>query len=188
MRLILRLLDGEGVDLRSRNRLCRRVYFSRGPNYVWHIDGYDKLKPYGIGISGCIDGFSRKMMWLEAYRTNSDPRVIAGYFMTAVIEAEGCPNMVRLDLGTENVNVAEMQKFLHHGTHPDSACVSFGPSTSNQRIERWWLTLRSQCIQFWMNLFDNMKEDGHYADTFLDKCLIQFCFQNLIQVSHVLFC
>ncbi|KAI2645776.1 Methylglyoxal synthase [Labeo rohita] len=188
VRVILRLLDGEGVDLRSRNRLRRRVYFSRGPNYVWHIDGYDKLKPYGIGISGCIDGFSRKIMWLEAYRTNNDPRVIAGYFMTAVIEAEGCPNLVRLDLGTENVNVAEMQKFLHHGTQSDSTCVSFGPSTSNQRIERWWLTLRSQCIQFWMNLFDNLKEDGHYADTFLDKCLILFCFQNLIQVSHVLFC
>ena len=32
---------------------------SCGPNYVWHIDGYDKLKPFGIAISGCIDGFSR---------------------------------------------------------------------------------------------------------------------------------
>ncbi|KAA0706551.1 hypothetical protein E1301_Tti022474 [Triplophysa tibetana] len=178
VRIILRLLDGNGVDLRSRNRLRRRVYFSRGPNYVWHIDGYDKLKPYGIGISGCIDGFSRKMIWLESYRTNSDPRVIAGYFITSVTEAEGCPARVRLDLGTENGHVADMQKFLHNS---NSLCVSFGPSTGNQRIERWWLTLRSQCIQFWMNLFDNLKEDGHYADTFLDKCLIQFCFQNLIQ-------
>lgn len=180
VRVILRLLDGEGVDLRSRNRLRRRVYFSRGPNYVWHIDGYDKLKPYGIGISGCIDGFSRKIIWLESYRTNNDPRVIAGYFMKAVTEVEGCPERVRLDHGTENVYVADMQKLLHNS---DSSCVSLGPSTGNQRIERWWLTLRSQCIQFWMNLFDNLKEDGHYTDTFLDKCLIQFCFQSIVQVS-----
>ena len=23
---------------------------------MWHIDGYDKLKPYGFPIHGCIDG------------------------------------------------------------------------------------------------------------------------------------
>jgi len=28
-----------------------------GPNYLWHVDGYDKLKPFGMAISGCIDGF-----------------------------------------------------------------------------------------------------------------------------------
>ena len=27
-----------------------------GPNYVWHCDGYDKLKPYGFAIHGCMDG------------------------------------------------------------------------------------------------------------------------------------
>ena len=26
------------------------------PNEVWHCDGYDKLKPYGFAIQGCIDG------------------------------------------------------------------------------------------------------------------------------------
>ena len=30
--------------------------FIQGPNYVWHCDGYDKLKPYGFPIHGCIDG------------------------------------------------------------------------------------------------------------------------------------
>ncbi|XP_048045693.1 uncharacterized protein LOC125267783 [Megalobrama amblycephala] len=182
VRVLLRLLDGEGVDLRSRNRLRRRVYHNRGPNFVWHIDGYDKLKPFGIGISGCIDGFSRSMMWLEAYKTNSDPRLIAGYFMDAVINAGGCPARVRLDLGTENVHVAEMQRFLTFSEdRPETDRVTFGPSSGNQRIERWWLTLRSECVQFWIDLFDKLREDGHFADTFLDKSLVQFCFLNKIQ-------
>lgn len=185
VRILLRLFDSEGVNLRARNRLRRRVYNSRGPNYVWHIDGYDKIKPYGIAISGCIDGFSRSMIWLEAYKTNNDPKIIAGYFMDAVIKAGGCPARVRLDLGTENVHVADMQRFMHfsdNGPAPES--VTFGPSTGNQRIERWWLTLRSQCIQFWIDLFDKLRDDGHFADTFLDKSLIQFCFQSTIQVSQ----
>ena len=42
---IMRELDPEGVELRKRRRLHRRRYFSYGPNWVWHVDGYDKLKP-----------------------------------------------------------------------------------------------------------------------------------------------
>ncbi len=30
--------------------------YSQGPNHVWHIDGYDKLKPFGFPIHGCVDG------------------------------------------------------------------------------------------------------------------------------------
>lgn len=52
----MKIMDPEGVELRSRHRLQRRVYVSQGPNFVIHIDGYDKLKPYGFPIHGAIDG------------------------------------------------------------------------------------------------------------------------------------
>lgn len=32
----------------------------KGPNYTWHMDGYDKLSPYGVTIHGCIDGYVKK--------------------------------------------------------------------------------------------------------------------------------
>ncbi|KAA0721248.1 hypothetical protein E1301_Tti018145 [Triplophysa tibetana] len=179
VRQLMRLLDGQGVDLRSRGRLRRRVYNSRGPNYVWHIDGYDKLKPYGICINGCIDGFSRKIIWLEANKTNNDPLVIAGYFVNAVAENNGYPQRIRIDRGTENNHIAEMQIFFREDANAE--CGTIGPSTGNQRIERWWSTLRSQCIQFWMDHFEQLKEDGHFVGSFIDKSLIQFCFQHIIQ-------
>ncbi|MEQ2313244.1 hypothetical protein AMECASPLE_039692 [Ameca splendens] len=183
VRLLMRLLDPNGVDLRAQNRLRRRLYVSRGPNYVWHIDGYDKLKPYGICINGCIDGFSRKMIWLEAYKTNSDPHIIAGYFIDAVMEYNGFPQKIRMDHGTENTYVAAMQRFLHNTENENGFdSVILGPSTGNQRIERWWCTLRSECTQFWMEHFDQLKADGYFVDSFLDKSLIQFCFLQTIQV------
>ena len=55
-RLILKSLDPVGVDRRKRRKLTRREYHSFGPNHTWHIDGYDKLKPFGIAILGAIDG------------------------------------------------------------------------------------------------------------------------------------
>ena len=58
-------LNAEGVQQRKKGKLLRRKYRNPGPNYVWHIDGHDKLKPFGFSFHGCIDGFIRKLIWLE---------------------------------------------------------------------------------------------------------------------------
>ncbi|KAF3859750.1 hypothetical protein F7725_022149 [Dissostichus mawsoni] len=83
IRRIIKLVDPQGVELRRAHRLRRRPYRCRGPNALWHMDGYDKLKPCGIAINGCIDGFSRCVLWM-AYTTNSDPKVVASYFIKTV--------------------------------------------------------------------------------------------------------
>lgn len=75
VRELLSYLDPSGVEIRKRKRLRRRQYHNKGPNYLWHVDSYDKLKPYGICINGCIDGFSRHIIWLRAGSTSSDPKV-----------------------------------------------------------------------------------------------------------------
>ncbi|XP_034051647.1 uncharacterized protein LOC117532424 [Gymnodraco acuticeps] len=104
-------LDPSGVQLRSRRRFVRRGYVTAGPNQVWHADGYDKLKPFGIAISGCIDGFSRKVMWLRSGSTNNDPGIIAQYYLQCVSEfgllpaktALWQPLTARYDLNTQMI-------------------------------------------------------------------------------------
>lgn len=59
---ILKELDPEALALRKARKLQRRTYVSPGPNPAWHVNGYDKLKPYGLPIHGCNDGFSRRIM------------------------------------------------------------------------------------------------------------------------------
>lgn len=66
IRHLLSILDPDGVQMRRRNRLRRRMYRNPGPNFLWHVDSYNKLKPFGICISGAIDGFSRMVIWLHA--------------------------------------------------------------------------------------------------------------------------
>jgi hypothetical protein len=46
---------------------------------LFHI-GYDKLKPYGFPIHGAIDGYSRKILWLELSRSNNKPEMPAKIF------------------------------------------------------------------------------------------------------------
>ena len=62
---LLRIIDSNGVDRRKRRRLLRRKYSNPGPNFLWHVDGYDKLKPYGFAIHAAIDGYSRRVLWIE---------------------------------------------------------------------------------------------------------------------------
>ena len=76
VRQVLKILDPEGVQARSRHRLRRRNYSTKGPNYLWHMDGWDKLKPFGFAVHGSIDRYSRKILLLEVCNSNNDPRII----------------------------------------------------------------------------------------------------------------
>ena len=184
VRKLLKILDPEGVDLRRKRRLIRRRYYSKGPNFMWHMDSYDKLRPYGIAINGCIDGFSRYIIWLEANYTASDPKVVGGYFISSIDELNGCPNSIRADRGTENVVVEQMQNFLHGtlGTNDTSDHFMYGRSTANQRIENWWCFLRRQCTEFWMSFFQELKQSGLFNGERMEQELIRFVFTEIIQV------
>ena len=55
LRVTVKELDPEDVSLRRRSGLHRFKYIFKGPNYKWHIDGHDKLKPFGFSVHGCMD-------------------------------------------------------------------------------------------------------------------------------------
>jgi len=184
VRNLLKIIDPEGVEIRSRKRLRRRQYYNPGPNYTWHTDCYDKLKPYGISISGCIDGFSRLILWLEAAPSCSDPRAIGSFYLNTVEALRGCPITLRFDKGTENRHIEQFQQFLRRNNTSRRPSFLYGTSPSNQRIESWWSILRKHFTQFWMDVFCQLKDDGLFSGTFLDKNLIRFCFLNIIKVIN----
>ena len=96
VRIILKTLDPEGVLLRSRHRFRRRTYSVKGPKYMWHLDGYDKLKPFGFPIHGAIDGYSRGILWLRVMCTNNDPQVIAGFYIQCIKQIGGGGSVPRV--------------------------------------------------------------------------------------------
>ncbi|KAL5468911.1 hypothetical protein EMCRGX_G030062 [Ephydatia muelleri] len=57
------VMDPIASRLRKVKRLTRRTYVNKGPNWCWHIDGYDKLKPFGFPIHACIDGCLIVFLW-----------------------------------------------------------------------------------------------------------------------------
>ena len=184
VRLALRFIDEEAVVMRQRHRLKRRKHVNPGPNFCWHIDGYDKLKPFGFAIHGGIDGFSRKVLWLKVGPTNNNPYVVALYFVRTVFDLSKLPCTVRADRGTENGQIARIQRSLRTGDDAFAGENSFmyERSTANQRIEAWWSILRKQCTNFWINKFKDMQSASllDVSDPFQKEAL-RFSFMNLIQ-------
>ena len=138
VRRIVKNLDPVGVESRSRKRFRRRRYVAPGPNVIWHIDGYDKLKPYGFCIHGAIDGYSRRILWLEVGSTNNDPMVTVQYYIDCVRQLGSFPRVVRGDCGAENIHIAAVQRFLRRNCQDNLArekSFLYGKSVANQRIE-----------------------------------------------------
>ncbi|KAI7789248.1 hypothetical protein IRJ41_004186 [Triplophysa rosa] len=179
----LRRLNPSGVHLRQRHKFVRRGYFTAGPNQVWHVDGYDKLKPFGIAISGCIDGFSRKVMWLCSGSSNNDPGIIAQYYVKCVSDF-GLPARLRTDCGTENGTMAAIHCALRAEHTDDFAGAQshmYGTSTANQRIESWWSFFRKQRTKFWIELFSDLRERHLFNGSHEHKCLLRYVFLGILQ-------
>jgi hypothetical protein len=182
---VLSQLDPEGCLQRRCKKLRRRTYSNKGPNFLWHADGYDKLKPYGFPIHGCIDGYSRRVLWLKVGTSNNNPSVVAFHFLSAVEELKGTPSILHCDLGTENSHLAFLQPFLRRNG-PDSYAgehsFRYGRSVSNQRIEAWWSQLKKSFTEWWIELFQEMQNCGLFDETNdIHRDCLRFCFMHLIQ-------
>ena len=170
--------DPEGVSARKAHRLKRRVYKNPGPNYSWHLDGYDKLKPWGFPIHGCIDGYSRRILWLKVTRSNNLPENPARYYLDTVAELEGVPVEIVTDLGTENGLVASMQSYFRE----NADAHRYVASPRNQRIEGWWSFFCKNRMSWWRAFFQDLECHGVIDNTVeMNKECLWYCFSRLLQ-------
>ncbi|XP_069109274.1 uncharacterized protein [Argopecten irradians] len=181
----MREVDPDGIELRRRRRIERRVYTSIGPNHTWHVDGYDKMKPFGFAIHGCIDGYSRKVMWLTVGPSNNDPRIVATNFVLCVNRFKGCPMVLQTDPGTENVIMGGIQcVFRHDADDCFSGIDSFRVSRSvfNQRIEAWWSLLRRRQTHSWIAMLKDLESMGNFHRGNVNEMYsLRYCLMPLIQ-------
>ena len=182
---IMKEADPEGVESRSRYRLKRSQYTVPGPNYLWHADGHDKLKRFGFAIYECIDGFSKKVLWLHVAASNNDPEIIAHYYLTFIEKFEFLPTLMRTDHGTEAGLMQDLHmalRYHHKDEHAGKKSFLMGKSTHNQRIESYWRQLRQHMGDFYINFFKQMECENllNISNIIHIKCL-RYCFGDLLK-------
>ena len=150
---ILREGDPAGTLIRKSRYIKQRVYTSHGSNHTWHADSNNKLKLYGFSLHGCVDGFSRKVLWLKLTRSNNIPIVPASYFLKIDSKWNLVPDILRTDCENENCFLAGIQCKLANNTDAHRYY-------HNQRIEHGWSHFKWISLSWTIDFFKDLVATG----------------------------
>ena len=185
-------LDPEGLEARSLQRKKKKPkgqFTSEGPLWVASLDGHDKLCGYQnstfpLGVYGCIDTFSRKILFLFVCHSNSNPLVVGKMYLQYLFEAEMLPRNLRVDRGTETGKMATIHVYLlnkHEDMNDPTDAIIYGPSTSN-KIERWWRELHERLEKFFKEQLTILLRGREYEPhSALDRQLLAYVFIPVVQ-------
>ena len=180
VRSSLTRVDPENTALRWACVITRRVYSVQGPNSLWHIDGNHALIRWKLVVHGCIDGFSRRIIYLLC-ANNNHAETVANAF-TAATEEFDWPSRVRGDHGGENTQVASLMVRVRG---EDRGSFIAGPSTRNQRIERLWREVLRCCLFLFYCIFYALEESGNLdLNNNLDMFILHYTYQP--RINHAL--
>ncbi|THU94651.1 hypothetical protein K435DRAFT_899425 [Dendrothele bispora CBS 962.96] len=137
------------VRRRIRRRLKCRRFWAAGVNDVWCLDQHDKLKRYGLALHICVDPFTGKFKWLRVWWTNSNPRLIFGYYLDRVKKDGYIPLVTQSDPGPENFCIAKGHSFIRQSL--DSQLQGtlqhrYMKEKNNLPPEIAWSGLRRDCV------------------------------------------
>lgn len=117
IRRVLGKIDPEGVRRRKKRTEKKKFQYDvKGPRSLYHLDAHEKLaKGWGIWIHGCIDGYSRYIVYLKV-STNKLAEVVRKIFLEGMAEC-GWASRCRWDRGKENLGAILEQ--VNHCWDPD---------------------------------------------------------------------
>jgi hypothetical protein len=159
---IVKQLDTVGLQCRTNDLNRKRgEYIVPGPNFIWSIDGHDKLAEWGFQIYGCIDAYSRNIIWLYVGISNRTSQSVLRQYTTTCSTLGFQPRIVRSDRGKETLLCAEVHFALARMMQDNpnfkiGDCWFYGTSTGNQRIESWWAQLEKSQLYRWRVSFNHM--------------------------------
>ena len=97
--------DGlEERNIQKKKKKKKQPFKSDGSLHVISLDGHDKLCGYQnwtflLGVYGCLDTFSRKMLFDQVLFSNSDPKVIGKRYLKFLFDTNELPNKLRVEEG-----------------------------------------------------------------------------------------
>jgi hypothetical protein len=198
VRQALQILDNHNMTQRTPGMRRKRQenYIVPGPDWLWCLDGHDKLARYGIEIYGSVDAYSRKIIWFYVGVSNRTQVSVLHQYLHTIKTLGYCPNYLRTDRGRETPMMADAHYYLYHTAclHDDTIsdeafdnicfadCYLFGKSTGNVKIEGLWGQLIIGQTEQWMLYFPKLEAEGWWRDDLVcDTVILIYIFIPIIR-------
>jgi hypothetical protein len=186
IRSCLKQLDPEGHRARAKQAAKTSFEYNvPGPRSLYHADGHEKIaKLWGIWIHGCIDGYSRYIVYLVA-ASDKLATTVRDIFVEAC-DREGWPSRGRWDKGSEN-RLAILALIDHHydEARPETltrGSAITGRSVQNCRIEYLWRFVKTHVSSKFRATFFEMQRRGLLnPNSEIDLFYLQFVFLPIVQ-------
>jgi hypothetical protein len=138
---VYRSLNPDAIKQRRQDlQRAHGEYIVPGPNFIWSLNGHDKLKPFGIEVYTCIDAYSRYIIWIYVGITNATAISCFTQYLQVLKDIKVAPKFIRSDRGGETVMMAQAHFKLQRESEPAlqfQEYYLYGTSKANHRIEAW---------------------------------------------------
>jgi len=198
VREALQALDAYGVISRTPEMKKKRQdnYVVPGPDWLWCLDGHDKLSRFGIEIYACVDAFSRKIIWFFVGSSNRTQVSVLRQYLHTVKAIGYCPNFLRTDKGRETPMMADAHYFLYYTacfndpSIPDDVfdqisftdCYIYGKSTGNTKVEGLWNQMINGITEQWILFFSALEKATWFREDLpCDQVILIFIFMPILQ-------
>jgi hypothetical protein len=136
----------------------RPPYNPHGPDWVWHIDGHDKMNHWGIQIYFAVDAYSRFIIWWYVGIENRTRLSVAKQYLETLRKVNTLAKTIQSDRGGEVPIAANVHyEFRKRSCTPDELealefddCWIYGTSKMNSRVEKLWNHLSQSSTRRWV--------------------------------------
>lgn len=140
------------------------------------VNIYFPIYRWGFVIHGCIDGYSRLIIYLKC-ETSIQAEPVVTLFAESV-NCYGLSSRVRSDHGYENILVAFLMntiRGLNRGSHIT------GKSVHNQRIERLWVDVfKEVCDSVYSEIYALENENLMDVNNLVHRFCVQYVYKKVI--------
>jgi hypothetical protein len=150
---IVKELDPIGLQRCTNDMQCHyEEFIVPSPDYIWSLDGHDKLLDWGIEIYAAIDAYSRFIIWIYVGVSNRTEQSVAVQYNSTIAQTGYHPRILRTNLGKETLLMLEIHFSVARTSELGiklEECYYYSTSRKNQRIELWWSQLERSCLWRW---------------------------------------
>ncbi|QRV92822.1 hypothetical protein RhiJN_20840 [Ceratobasidium sp. AG-Ba] len=165
----------------------RGVFKCPGSSYLWAIDQHDKWQRFYLWLHIGVDTYSSYILWMKVWWTNSNPRLIASYYLDAAEDLGGVPRLTESDPGSENFGVANSQSTLRQMVDPTLTGTmqhhwARGNGHMNIKPEIAWSVWRRYGAPSYEDLLQQGIDNGWYDSSVnIHMLIFRWVFMPLVQ-------